>query len=97
MYEVSERRCSTLTREVRWIGKKVCDLTTFDGLNHLENFLLEFEEIVSVQKRLLVLDDALKATPSRWWGTHKRNIMGWVQCLTLITSQFSDNIEGCKV
>jgi hypothetical protein len=41
MYEVSMRRCAILTREVH--------LPTFDGLNHLETFLVEFEEIVPVQ------------------------------------------------
>ena len=49
MYEVSARRCARLTREFRWIGTEVSNFHTFDGLNHLENFLLEFEEIVLVQ------------------------------------------------
>jgi hypothetical protein len=50
-------------------------LPTFDGLNHLETFLSDFEEIVPVQQRLLALDEALKETPTRWWGTHKNNIV----------------------
>jgi hypothetical protein len=75
MYEVSTQRCARLTREVRWIGTTVTNLPTFDGLNHLETFLLEFEEIVPVQQRLLALDETLKATPGRWWGKHKRNIV----------------------
>jgi hypothetical protein len=68
-------------------------LPTFDGLNHLETFFLEFEEIVPVQQRLLALDEALKATPTRWCGTHKKNIEDWVQCLTLMTVHFSKQIE----
>jgi hypothetical protein len=56
MYEVSMRRCDRLTWEVCWIGTQVINLPTFDGLNHLEYFLLEFEEIVPVQQRLLALD-----------------------------------------
>jgi hypothetical protein len=75
MYKVSTRRCSRLTREIRWIGTRVSNLPTFDGLNHLEVFLLEFEETVAVQQILLALDEALKATPKIWWGTHKRNIV----------------------
>jgi hypothetical protein len=74
MYKVSARRCASLTREVHWIGIEVINLPTFDVLNHLETFLSEFEEIVPVQKRLLALDEALKATPTRWWVTHKKNI-----------------------
>jgi hypothetical protein len=49
MYEVSTRRCSRLTRKVCWINTIVSNLPTFDGLNHLEAFLLEFEEIVPIQ------------------------------------------------
>jgi hypothetical protein len=60
MYEVSTRRCARLTREVRWIDTTVSNFPTFDGLNHLEVFLLDFEEIVPIQKRLLAMDEALK-------------------------------------
>jgi hypothetical protein len=97
MYEVSTRRCARLTRAVHWIGTKVSNLPTFDGLNHLETFLVEFEKIVPVQQRMLALDEALKATPARWWGTHKKNIIEWVQCHTLLTTHFSDQVEGCEV
>jgi hypothetical protein len=85
MYEFSAWRCARLTREVHWIGTKVSNLPTFDGLNHLETFLSKFEEIVPVQQRLLALDESLQATPTRWWGTHKKNIVDWVQCGTLMT------------
>jgi hypothetical protein len=88
MYEVSTRRCARLTKVVRWIGTEVSNLPTFDGLNNLETFLVEFERIVRVQQRMLTLDKALKATPSRWWGTHKKNIAEWVQCPTLLTVRF---------
>jgi hypothetical protein len=96
MYEVFAWRCATLTREVRWIGKEVSNLPTFDGLNHLETFLLEFEEIVPVQQRLLALDEALKSMSTRWWGTHKKNTVEWVQCRTLMTICFSDQVKGVK-
>jgi hypothetical protein len=97
MYEVSMQRCARLTREVRWIGTTISKFPTFYGLNHLETFLLEFEEVVPVQQILLALDEALKATPTRWWGTHKRNIANWVQCRTLMIACFSEQVEGSKV
>jgi hypothetical protein len=97
MYEVSTWRCARLTREVRWIGTEVSNFPTFDGLNHLEAFLLEFEEIVPVQQRLLALDEALKETPTRWWGTHKKNIADWVQCRTLMATRFSEQLENVKL
>jgi hypothetical protein len=43
------------------------------------------------------MDEALKETPTRWWGTHKNNITDWVQCLTLMTTQFSTQVEGFEV
>jgi hypothetical protein len=97
MYEVSTRRCARLTREVRWIGTTVSNLPTFDGLNPLETFLSEFEASVPTQQILLAMDEALKETPTRWWGTHKSNITDWIQCRTLMTTWFSAQVEGCEV
>jgi hypothetical protein len=74
MYVVSTRRCARLTREVHCIATKISNLPIFDGLNPLEPFLLDFEESVPTQQRLLTMDEALKSTPERWCGTHKDNI-----------------------
>jgi hypothetical protein len=58
---------------------------------------LEFEDIVLVQQRLLALDESLKANLARWWGTHKNNIVDWMQCHTLMKILFSEQVEGCEV
>jgi hypothetical protein len=84
MYEVYTQRCARPTREVPWINITVSNFPTFDGMNHLETFLLEFEETLPVQQRLFALDEALKYTPTGWWGTHKRNMVNWIQCRTLM-------------
>jgi hypothetical protein len=97
MYEVSTRRCARLTQKVHWIGTTISNFPTFDGLNHLEAFLLDFEEIVPTPQILLAMDEALKSTPARWWGTHKNNITDWVQCRTLMTVRFSEQVEGYEV
>jgi hypothetical protein len=97
MYEVSTRICARLTREVRWINTIVSNLPTFDGLNPLETFLLDFEESVPMQQRLLAIDEALRETQARLWGAHKINITDWVQCGTLMKTQFSAQVEGCEV
>jgi hypothetical protein len=97
MYECFAWRCARLTREVHWIDTTISNLPTFDGLNHLETFLLEFEEIVPVQQRLFALDESLKATPKIWWETHKMNITNWMQCHTLMAVRFSEQVEGCEV
>jgi hypothetical protein len=80
MYEVSTRRCARLTREVHWIGTTMSNLPTFDAMNHLEAFIADFEENLLTPQRLLATNEALEATPARWWGTHKRNITDWTQC-----------------
>jgi hypothetical protein len=86
-----------LTREVCWIGTTISNLPTFDDLNPLESFLMDFETIVPTQQRLLAMDEALKATPARWWGTHKRNITDWTQCRTLMTGWFSAQVGSYEV
>ena len=58
MYEVSTLRCAKLTKAVHQIDTLVSNLPTFDGMNNLETFLLEFEVIVPIQQRLLALDEA---------------------------------------
>jgi hypothetical protein len=75
MYKVSTWRCAKLTRVVRWIGIEVSNLPTFDVINHLDSFLVEFEKNVPIQQRMLAPDEALKSTPTRWWGAHKKNIV----------------------
>jgi hypothetical protein len=97
MYEVSTSICSILTKEVRWIGTIVSNLPTFDGMNTLESFLLEFEASVPTQQRSLEMDEALKATTIRWWGRHKINITDWTQCCTLMTTRFCAQLESCEV
>jgi hypothetical protein len=42
------------------------------------------------------MDEDLKTTPTRWWGTHKHNIIEWVQCRTLMTTRLSTQVEGFK-
>jgi hypothetical protein len=96
MYEVSTRRCDRITKEFRWIGTIVSNLPTFVGLNPLEKFLLEFETSVTTQQRLLEMDEAMKDTLERWWGTHKSNIIDWTQCRTLMTTQFLAQVGSCE-
>ena len=50
------------------------ELPTYEGLPNLVTFLNEFEGLVMESQRLSALDHALKATPARWWGAHKKSI-----------------------
>jgi hypothetical protein len=72
--------------------------TSFHGLNDLETFLTQYEDEVLENQRLLALDLAFKATPARWWGTHKETIIDWYQCKRLLCIRFDaehkDNIQS---
>ena len=65
---------------LRWVGTKVCDLPTYEGLPNLYTFITEFEDKVLEPQCLLALTIALKATPTRWWVAHKQYISEWSQC-----------------
>ena len=43
------------------------------------------------------MDETLKATPARWCGRHKSNIIDWTQCRTLMKTQFSTQVGSCEV
>ena len=36
----------------------------------------------------------LKATPARWWGTHKESISKWSQCRKLMEIIFGEEINN---
>jgi hypothetical protein len=43
LHELSTRRCTRMTRALRWVGTEVQEPPMFDGMNDLEEFLLNFE------------------------------------------------------
>ena len=62
----------------------VCNLPSYDGLGDVNIFLTDYEEQVLENQILLALDIALKSTPDRWQGAHKKNIEGWQECRKLM-------------
>jgi hypothetical protein len=60
----------------------------FHGVNDIESLLAQYEDEVIENQRLLALNIALKATPARWWGTHKETIKDWYQCKRLLHIRF---------
>lgn len=60
-----------------------------DGLGDVNVFLNNYEEWVPKIQRLLALDITLKATPARWWSTHK-NIEGCHECRRLMWIRFGE-------
>jgi hypothetical protein len=56
----------------------------YDRFIDTTKFVKTFEAHVLKQHKLLALEIVLKATPARWWVTHKENIEDWQQCRILI-------------
>ena len=56
------------------VGVEASKLATYEGLPNLAYSLAEFEEKVIESQQLSPLEFVLKATPARWWGTHKQSI-----------------------
>ena len=79
-------------QSVRHVSTEIVELPVYEGISELYAFLMEFEEKVSKPQQLLALEEALKATPARWWETHKNTITGWAQRRRLMTVRF-DNVE----
>jgi hypothetical protein len=77
MHEVSTRRCARITRSLCWIGMELCDPPKYDGLTDISSFVKVFELQIPEQQILLALDVVLKATPTRWWDSHKEGIEYW--------------------
>jgi hypothetical protein len=88
LHEVSTRRCARIDRTVTWEGTEIREPPSFHGLNDLETLLTQYEDEALENQRLLSLDLALKATPARWWGTHKESITDWYQCKQLLSIRF---------
>lgn len=67
---------------------EVHDLTLYDGLSDLNNFFGDYERWVPECQRFLAVGQALRATPARRWGTHKKNIGDWKKCRRLMWVRF---------
>ena len=71
LYEVSAHKCAFMTKSLRWIGTEIKDIPSFDGLADVNEFLQQFEQEISHEQRMEVIDLAVRATPARWWHSHK--------------------------
>jgi hypothetical protein len=81
---------------VRWVGTEIREPTSFHGINYLETFFAQYEDEFLENYRMLALDIALKATPTRWWGTHKETIIDWYQCKRLLCIRFGTEQKNNK-
>ena len=86
------RRCIRVTRSVRQVENELRELPTYEGLPNLATFLTEFEGLVTESQCLSALDHALKATPARWWGAHKKSITNWPHYRRLMEVIFGEEV-----
>ena len=77
------------------------NLPIYDGLNEVDIFFNAFEMEVPQKQCFQALDWALRATPSRWWGTLKGSFDDWRECRRMMRTQFgkpkmwlTDNYDG---
>jgi hypothetical protein len=64
------------------------DHPTYDGTSYLNSFLTDIDGKVVPEKRILVLDIALKDTPARWWATHRASLLDWEDAKRAIRYRF---------
>jgi hypothetical protein len=88
LHEVSMRICARIDRTVWWIGTELKEPPSFHRPNDLETFLIQYEDELLENQRILALDLSLKATPTRWCGEHKETITNWYQCKRLLRIRF---------
>lgn len=72
MHEVSTRRCARITKVAHCMTAEVSDLPLYDGLGDVNTFFRDYERQVPKCQRLLAMDQALRDTFARWWGTIRR-------------------------
>ena len=60
----------------------------YDGLTDVDKFFDAFEREVPKKHHFQALDWVLRATPARWWGTHKYSFDDWRMYRKMMRLQF---------
>ena len=82
-----------MMKSLKLIIFEVCVPPSFYGTNDLESFIHMYQITVREKDWLRALDIALKATPARWWATHKGHIEDRSQLRKLMMVQFDSTSE----
>lgn len=67
---------------------KVCKLSYYDALGDFISFINHFEIDVLEEHWFEALGLALRAMPTRWWGTHRDNFSDWKEYHRLMRLRF---------
>ena len=96
MHEILGRCCAHLTKSLPWIGSEVSQVPIFSVLSLVKEILNAYDVHVPSSQRLQALDVALRATPARWWATHRKSIATWETCHRLLMIRFGEKVERIK-
>ena len=80
VHEVTMLNCNMMVRLLRCVTTEVRDLTWYDGLTAVDEFLNKFEREVPKQQQFDALKWALRAMHAKWWGTHQQSFWDWCEC-----------------
>lgn len=86
-HQLSTRRCASF-KSIRWIISELRDPPIYDGTGNFEDFLDAMEYQVAEEQQVPALDVVLKATPARWWETHKEDHTTWAAVQLAMLHQF---------
>jgi len=64
-----------MTESLPCLSSKARSVPFYDSITDVDKFLDAFEREVSEKHHFQAMDLALRATPARWWGTHKATSM----------------------
>jgi len=88
LHEVNTLSYNMMTRSLHCVSSEERNLHTYDGLNDVYIFLDAFDREVPEKQRFQALDWALRATPARWWHTHKGRFDDWRECRRMMRTHF---------
>lgn len=73
LHEVTTLNWNIMIRSLCCIKTEARELSTYDGLSMVDEFLSKFESPIPEQQWFDALKWELRAAPARWWGTHQGN------------------------
>ena len=82
-----------MSKSLQWIGTEITEIPSYHGLTDIQEFLEQFEQQMPYEQRIAAMDLAVRATPTRWWYTHKENIASWDDIKILMAIRFSIDID----
>lgn len=75
-HKLHARRCETIHYSC-WTGTKVWNYPTFNDMGYAIDFITEIDLEDEETQNIPFLGISLQETPTRWWGSHRKQFQGW--------------------